>query len=128
MWLQRNSPRILCVARSIVQLERMFHAMKASGYQTVLASSADQGVAVCVGDPLAAVMIDAALCSDGDSSLPKDFKLVKPSIPVLLLDGRSEHLSNALPEGIDAVVNPNSPEDVLAKLKQLLAFRSATGT
>ncbi len=102
--------------------------MKASGYETVLSFSADQGVAVCVANPLAAVMIDAALSSDGDSSLPKAFKLIKPSLPVLLLDGRSEHLSNALPEGIDAMANPNSPEDVLAKLKHLLDSRSATRT
>lgn len=103
------------------------HAISVSGYQVLLAFTADQGVAACMSSHIAAVVLDAAFMREADWTVAKSLKLIRPSLPILLLDGRDAARRDGLPEWIDAVASKESHEDVLARLKELLATASAAG-
>ncbi len=105
----------------------MLHAISVSGYQVLLAFTADQGVAACMSSHIAAVVLDAAFMREADWPVAKSLKLIRPSLPILLLDGRDATRRDGLPGWIDAVATKESPEDVLARLKELLASASAAG-
>ena len=118
-------PRILCIAESVASLNPMLHAISASGYEVLLAFTADQGVAVCMSTHVAAAVLDAAFMREADWPVAKSLKLIRPSLPILLLGGRDATLRDGLPGWIDAVATKESPEDVLARLKELLLRGSA---
>ena len=112
-------PRILCIAPSFTNLGPILRAIKTSGYQIALAATAIQAVAISVGNLVSAVVLDADFIRNEDWSVAKSLKLVKPSLPILLLDPK-DISRNALPANIDAVSNHDSTDDILAKLKHLL--------
>jgi len=105
----------------------MLRAISVSGYQVLLAFTADQGVAACISSHIAAVVLDAAFMREADWPVAKSLKLIRPSLPILLLDGRDATRRDGLPQWIDAVASKESHEDVLARLKELLASASAAG-
>lgn len=120
-------PRILCIAESVANFNPLLHAISLSGYQVSLAFTTDQGVAACMNNHIAAVVLDAMFMREADWPVAKSLKLIKPSLPILLLDGRDASRTRELPGWIDAVASKESPEEVLARLKDLLATASAAG-
>lgn len=119
-------PRILFLAKSSPTLEFMLTRMKSGGLDVTVALTSDSGVALCLGNQFAAVVLDAALIRNDDWTVAKSLKLIKPSVPILLLDSRS--LSrNELPLGIDALASCYDPKDVLLKLSHLMPKTSQLG-
>ncbi len=119
--------QILCIAESAANFNPMLHAISVSGYQVLLAFTSDQGVVACMSSHIAAVVLDAAFMREADWPVAKSLKLIRPSLPILLLDGKDATRRDGLPECIDAVASKESHEDVLARLKELLASASAAG-
>ncbi len=119
-------PRILCIAESVANFNSLLHAISLSGYQVSLAFTTDQGVAACMSNHIAAVVLDATFMREADWPVAKSLKLIRPSLPILLLDGRDAR-RGGLPGWIDAVASRESAEEVLARLRELLASASAAG-
>ena len=112
--------RILLLAKAAPGLEFMLTEMKAGRLDVTLALTSDHGVALSVGNQFAAVVLDAALIRNDDWTVAKSLKLVKPTLPIVLLDHRSSP-RDALPPDIDAIASCDDPKDVLHKLRLLLS-------
>ena len=115
-------PRVLLLARSSQSLESILAQMKSGGLDVTLALTSDQGVALCIGNHFAAVVLDAVLIRNDDWNVAKSLKLVRPSLPILLLDPRSSP-RETLPPNIDALASCDAKE-VLFKIRLLLANAS----
>jgi DNA-binding response OmpR family regulator len=102
----------------------MLREVKTSGFEVTMAFSAAQGVAVCMGNQVAAVLLDAAFIRNDDWTVAKSLKLVKPNVPILLLDCRDLSRRKGLPPSVDAVANSGDPKKVLAELRRCLGRQS----
>lgn len=121
--LATKSPRILFLAKSSPSLEFMLTRMKSGGLDVTAALTSDSGVALCLGNQFAAVVLDAALIRNDDWTVAKSLKLIKPGLPILLLDSRSIS-RNGLPPDIDALAAYDDPKEVLLKLRHLVSNTS----
>ena len=117
---EQRVPQILCLAQSSRSLGPILRELKISGFEITVAFTADQGVAVCVGNQFAAVLLDAAFIRNDDWTVAKSLKLVKPGVPILLLDCRDRSRGKDRPPGIDAVAGSSDPKKVVAGLRQCL--------
>ncbi len=121
--------RILCVAQSFPRLEALEIAVRESGYSLLLAFTTDHAVAACVNAKFAAVILDAELIRGEGEALAEALKLIRPKLPVLLIDHREDPTRrDALPKGVDAAVIGRSPAAVLGGLKSLLGKNQTAGT
>ena len=120
MAVRPNLSSILLVVASSASLDSMLAQIKEAGLNVAIALTADQAVAVCLGSRFAAVVLDAALIRNDDWSVAQSIKLVRPALPILLLDSRAVVREGSLPPHIDAIATHNDPGEVLLKLKQLL--------
>jgi CheY-like chemotaxis protein len=111
----RAKPRILCVSRSTSHLEAIRSALPSRDFEVVAASTPEQAVAVCVGNSLAAVVLDSEFSTETGWSAARTFKMVKPHLPVVLLG--HDH-QQQLPNGVDAIAVTYSA--ILHKLNALL--------
>lgn len=120
--LTRNpdSPRVLCIAKRIANLAPLLRSIRQSGYEVLLAFTADQGVAACMSAHVVAVVLDSAFLKKADWSVAKSVKLVCPSLPILLVHPIHAFPRKKLPLEIDAVARNDSPEYILGKLRQLI--------
>ena len=118
---RQKVPQILCLAQSSRNLSPMLREVKTSGFEVTMAFTADQGVAVCVANQVAAVLLDAAFIRNDDWTVARSLKMVKLGVPILLLDCRARSRGKGLPPGIDAVASPGDPKKVLAELRRCLA-------
>jgi CheY-like chemotaxis protein len=114
----REKPRILCVSRSASQLKVICSALPSREFEVVTATTAEQAVAVCVSNNLAAVVLDSEFSTATGWSAAQTFKMVKPHLPVVLLARDHEQ---SLPHGVDAVAATHSA--ILHKLNALLNLR-----
>ena len=119
-----DGPRILFVAESIANLTPVLDAISESGYQVLLAFTADQGVAISMSKTVAAVVLDEAFLDVADWPVTKTSKMVRPSLPILLLDGQGRSHSDFTPAEIDSLASNASPGEI-AKLRELLDDQSA---
>jgi len=114
----RAKPRILCVSRSVSQLEAIRSALPSRDFEVVDASTPEQAVAVCVSNNLAAVVLDSEFFTETGWSAARTLKMVKPHLLVVLL--ARDHVQS-LPHGVDAVAATHSA--ILHKLNALLNLR-----
>jgi len=112
--------RVLCLARSAAVLEEMRKALKAYSFDLLGAFTADQGVAICMGQSIAAAILEANMVRAQDWSVVKTFKMIRPNLPILLLDERQRDRGDLPPEGVDRVVSRASMSDLVCKLKLVL--------
>jgi DNA-binding response OmpR family regulator len=115
-----RAPQILCLAQPSANVSSTLRKIKRTGFDVSMAFTADQVVAECIGNPVAAVVLDAAFIRNDDWSVAKSLKLVRPGLPILLLDRRDVSRRNGLPECIDAAAKADDPKEVAVKLRQLL--------
>lgn len=109
---------LLITARRYEVLERVLHA---KGYTVVVPPTPNEGVAVCLHNRVAAVLIDEGTATDvEDWSVPRSLKAVSPSTPVLLL-AHDPDLYRDLPPGVDCVVSESEPTQVLNALRNCAA-------
>src|SRR5581483_5985537 len=101
--------------------EGLEQVLRKRGYTVVVPSTADQAVALCLHNPIAATLIDSAsLATDGDWSLAHSLKMVAPHVPVLLLVKGRVSKRDGVPAGIDWMVSDKEPAQVLGAVKRLV--------
>ena len=113
-----SGPLLLITAGRYEALERILHA---KGYTVVVPPTPDGGVAVCLHNRIAAVLIDEDTATDvEDWSVARSLKAVSPSTPVLLLVHDPDRYRD-LPPGVDCVVSASEPTQVLNALRNCAA-------
>jgi DNA-binding NtrC family response regulator len=116
----RDRIRILCIACSASGLSTLERALKGSSYSVLTAATPDQGVAICVAQFVAAAIVDAESVRGKEWSVVKSLKLVRPSLPIILLDERNGGRNLPLPEGVDELVSITSLERLPDAINQLV--------
>ena len=116
----RDRIRILCIACSASGLSTLERALKGSQYSVLTAATPDQGVAICVAQFVAAVIVDAESVRGKEWPVVKSLKLVRPSLPIILLDERSGGRNLERPEGVDELVSVASLEKLPEAINQVL--------
>ena len=118
--LGRKFATVLCVGCTAEQRRSLRSRLKSFGYALSEVSSGHEGVAFCASNAIQGVLLDAAFLDQVEGwSLAQSLKMVRPSVPILLLDTRHVH-SSALPNGIDAVCRTHNSQEVFAHLQRLL--------
>ncbi len=101
--------------------EGLEQVLRKRGYTVVVPSTADQAVALCLHNPIAATLIDrSSLAMDGDWSLVHSLKMVAPHTPVLLLVKGKVSKRDGVPTGIDWMVSDKEPSQVLGAVKRFV--------
>jgi DNA-binding response OmpR family regulator len=101
--------------------EGLEQVLRKRGYTVVVPSTADQAVALCLHNPIAATLIDReSLAQDDDWSLAQSLKMVAPQTPVLLLMKERTPKGGGIPVGVDWIVSDKEPEQVLGAVKRFV--------
>lgn len=100
----------------------MDHAFRYSRLHVLTAATRDKGVAICVSEVIAVAVLDGESIRGEECSVAKALKMVRPNLPIILLEERERVLDN-LPEGVDAVVPLRATEKLLRKIEELLNLR-----
>jgi DNA-binding response OmpR family regulator len=120
MQSEERRERILCLAHSAALLEQMRKALKAYSFDLLGAFTADQDVAICVSQWIAAAILEADMIRAQDWSVVQTLKMIRPNLPILLLDERQRDRGDLPPEGVDSLVRKASMSDLVCKLKLIL--------
>lgn len=101
--------------------EGLEQVLRKRGYIVVVPSTADQAVALCLHNPIAAALVDReSLAQDDDWSLAHSLKMVAPHTPVLLLVKGRLSKREGTPVGVDWMVSDKEPAQVLGAVKRLV--------
>jgi hypothetical protein len=115
---QPPSPTVLVLAD-----RRQSHtgrALKSAGYRLMTSFTADHAVALCVNNPVDAVVLDQGHFVVTDNWLvAQSLKMIKVRMCVILVV-RGKIVGKEMPPGVDAVVADGDVEGLLTTLKQLL--------
>jgi PleD family two-component response regulator len=114
----RSSPTVLIIAD-----RRQSHtgrALKAAGYRVMTSFTPDHAVALCVNNPVDAVVLDQQhFVVTDDWSVAQSLKMIKARMCVLLVV-RGKIVGKDLPPGVDAVIREGDTERLLKTLEELL--------
>lgn len=109
---------LMIVGGRYVGLEQI---LRKRGYTVVVPSTADQAVALCLHNPIAATLVDReSLAPEDDWSLAHSLKMVAPHTPVLLLVKGRLSKREGIPVGVDWMVSDKEPAQVLGAVKRLV--------
>jgi DNA-binding response OmpR family regulator len=101
--------------------EGLEQVLRKRGYTVVAPSTADQAVALCLHNPIAATLIDrVSLAQEEDWSLAQSLKMVAPQTPILLLIKGRVSKKSGIPVGIDWMVSDKDPAQVLGIIKRFV--------
>lgn len=117
-------PEVLFLAQPSVDVNAILSCIKAAGFTVVVAFTSQDAVAVSLNNHFASIVLDAAHIRNDNWSVAKSLKLIKPSLPILLLDHRNANRRGAIPSDIDAVASCDNPKDVLVELRRLLSEKA----
>jgi DNA-binding response OmpR family regulator len=120
MQSEKRRERVLCLAGSGALLEQMQKALKAYSFDLLGAFTADQGVAICVSEWIAAAILEANMVRAQDWSVVQTLKMIRPNLPILLLDERQRDRGDLPPRGVDSLVSRASMTDLVSKLRLIL--------
>ena len=91
-----------------------------ANYVVLETYTTDHAVAVCVNQPVDAAILDVSLFVEtGGWSVAQSLKAVKPNLCVLLISN-ARKLTKKLPKGIDAMINGDETDDVMAELERMI--------
>src|ERR1041385_4534400 len=94
--------------------------LKNSGYRVMTTFTPDHAVAICVNNPVDAVVLDQAHFVETEGwSVAQSLKMIRNKVCIVLIV-RGKVVGNKLPEGVDAVVQEHDSQALLASLKNLL--------
>lgn len=94
--------------------------LKGSGYRLMTTFTPDHAVAICVNNPVDAVILDQEHFIQTEGwSVAQSLKLIRHSLCVILVV-RGKIVGSDLPTGVDAVVPDHDAQALLATLKHLL--------
>lgn len=113
-------PRLLLVAQSSPNLSAIENELKAAGINVTLAFTSDSAVALCLGTHFAVAVLDARLIRSDDWTVARSLKLVKPTLPIVLLDSRTQDRRENLPPNIDVLASSDKPGHLLCQIRKLL--------
>lgn len=107
------------MACSSAVFSRLDHALTYSKFHVLSAATRDKGVAVCVAEGIAVAVLDGESIRGEEVSLAKALKMVRPAMPIILLEERERQTN--IPDGVDAVVPVDDPTELLRKIEELLS-------
>ena len=108
---------LLLADRRNSQTARM---LKGSGYRLMMTFTPGHAVAICVNNPIDAVVLDQEHFVQTEGwSVAQSIKMIRHRICVLLVV-RGKIVANTLPAGVDAIVPESDPEALIAGIRQLL--------
>jgi DNA-binding response OmpR family regulator len=126
--LAKKSIRILCVACSAATFSQLHSVLRNSHYSVLTAATPSQAVAICVAQFVAAAIVDAESLRGKEWPVVKSLKMVRPSLPIILLDERRTERELVLPEGISDVLSVSSLSELGEKIKQILVRNDFANT
>ena len=95
-------------------------ALKGFGYRLVTTFTPDHAVAICVNNPVDAVILDQEHFIQTEGwSVAQSLKLIRQNLCVVLVV-RGKIVGSDLPSGVDAVVPDHDAHALMATLKHLL--------
>jgi DNA-binding NtrC family response regulator len=95
--------------------------LEAEGYLTTYTDAADRALAMCVSNPVQAIVIDQRLLASLDGwSVPQSVKMVKPALPVILLCQGPIATNAPLPTDVDFQVSDTNLQQLTTTLRQIL--------
>jgi DNA-binding response OmpR family regulator len=94
--------------------------LKGSGYRLVTTFTPDHAVAICVNNPVDAVVLDQEhfILTEG-WSVAQSIKMIRSKVCVILVV-RGKIVTSALPQGVDAVVPESDAEALVATIRHVL--------
>ncbi len=111
----REQRRIVCLLQSPSNQKNLPLSLRSARYEVVSAPTADQAVAFCINNAVAAVVLDSEFSSEEAWSVVQTFKGLCPKVPILLfVDG---HKHRTTPKNVDAIAH--TTEDMLLELVRL---------
>lgn len=116
---ERRHITVLCVACSARTLAWLRDVLNHSRIQILSAANREQAVALCVAHSVTLALIDGESIRGEELSLAEALKIVRPLLPVFLLDERNRPGAD-LPQNVDAGVPIEAPEELLTKIEELL--------
>lgn len=94
--------------------------LKASGYRLMTAFTPDHAVAICVNNPVDAVILDQEHFVQTEGwSVAQSLKMIRNNVCIILVVP-GEIMGNSLPTGVDAIVPEHDDQALLVSLKNLL--------
>jgi DNA-binding response OmpR family regulator len=94
--------------------------LKAAGYRVMTTFTPDHAVAICVNNPVDAVILDQQHFIETEGwSVAKSLKMIRNSVCVILVV-RGRMIGHSVPAGVDAVVQEDETPALPASLKRLL--------
>jgi DNA-binding response OmpR family regulator len=95
-------------------------ALKTSGYRLMMTFTPDHAVAICVNNPVDAVILDQDHFVQTEGwSVAQSLKMIRNKLCVVLVV-HGKIMGDKMPEGVDAVVPENDPQALIGTLKDLL--------
>src|SRR6185437_5146652 len=95
--------------------------LRRRGYTVVVPSTSDQAVAVCLHNPIAAVLMDRkSLVEADDWSLAQSLKMVAPNTPIVLMMESRLRDEFEPPAGVDCVVGDEDGAKVFQAIRQCI--------
>ena len=94
--------------------------LKGSGYRLMMTFTPDHAVAICVNNPIDAVVLDQEHFVQTEGwSVAQSIKMIRHRICVFLVV-RGKIVGHTLPAGVDAIVPESDPPALIAIIRQLL--------
>jgi hypothetical protein len=112
--------KILCVACSHRTMVDLQSALSSSSTIVLTAAAPDQAAAICVGESISLAIVDAESIRGKEWSVVKTLKLVRPALPVVLLEERADGSRLELPEGVTGSVAISRPWELPVKVAEFL--------
>lgn len=118
--------RVLCVARSSSVYAALRSSFDHCNLEVLIALTPESAMAVCVDQVVAAAIVDCESIRDQEWSIIRSLKLVRPSLPIILLEARKHTRLEIMPPGVDAVVRLDHLNDLLTTLRDVLNCQSSS--
>lgn len=108
------------------ELERV---LREHAYTVVVPATADQAVALCLHNRFHASLIDEGTLAEAeDWSVAQSLRMVRPSVPVLLLVKGAVTKEQPVPDGVDCLVSDADPSEIVNALQRCMRGTANTAT
>jgi DNA-binding response OmpR family regulator len=115
-----KNPSVTVVLLADRRQSQTAKALKGSGYRVVTTFTPDHAVAMCVNNPVHAVILDQEHFIQTDGwSVAQSLKMIRNKLCVVLVV-RGRIVARELPAGVDALVPEHDGAALLATLRELL--------
>jgi DNA-binding NtrC family response regulator len=127
--MRRNeSAGVLCVGCSDRLFQKLSDLLQESELRILGPLNREEAVAVCAAQAVALIVLDGASIRGQEWSVAKSLKMVRPTLPIILL---GKHTNGPrLPDGVDALIPLNGLDRLLSTVRGLLnpSCQHATGS